>query len=116
MGLINRGIIVVKPKQPFLDWLRGLPEPALGVTLNNLRTDCNTYLLPEWDTDEDLQELLAQCCGDIFVVELEGWHTDESAFPKRRSWTVFREWFDVEAHSMVVNLVKGAILDDEDSE
>jgi hypothetical protein len=115
VGLINRGVIVVKPKKPFLDWLRGLPDPVAGVTLENLRSDCNTYLLPEWDTEEDLQELLVQCCGDIFAVELEGWCTYETKFPTRRSWSIFRDWFDIEAHSMVVNLVQGAITDDEDA-
>jgi hypothetical protein len=113
MGMINRGAIVVKPKQPFLDWLRALPEPVLDITLEELREDCSAYLLPDWDSEEKLQRMLSQCCADIFEEQLAAWFTDESQWPKKRAWAAFTEWFDVEPHSVVINLVQGALIDDE---
>lgn len=113
MGLINRGVVVVKPKQPFLDWLRALPTPATDVSLEELREDCSAYLLPDWEDEEHLQRMLVRCCKDVFVDELRAWCTDESVFPEQRSWPVFCEWFEVESHSMVFNLVQGPLVDED---
>lgn len=32
---------------------------------------------------------------------LQGWHTDGDAWPKDRSLTVFKQWFDVQDHEVV---------------
>jgi len=116
MGVINRGAIVIKPRQPFLDWLRALPDPDLTITLEQVREDSSLYLLPDWDSHEGLQRFLTQCCADIFEQELAAWSKDASTFPENRAWPVFRDWFDVEAHSMVVNLMDGPLIDDEDED
>jgi hypothetical protein len=40
---------------------------------------------------------------------------DESTWPTERTYAAFREWFDVEVHSVVIDLVAGEpLLDDED--
>lgn len=45
---VNRSVLVIKPKQPFVDWLLSLPfrfDPE-EVNLLNLREDCNALLVP----------------------------------------------------------------------
>jgi hypothetical protein len=46
MDMINRGVAIIKPKQPFLAWLGGLPQP-MDSSLNELRKDCTAILIPD---------------------------------------------------------------------
>jgi hypothetical protein len=104
MDFINRCILIVKAKEPFLQWVRMLPDPEPSITLSQLNDDSNAYLLPEYERGEDREALLAECYDDIFYSELMGWWTDESAHPALRSLKMFKEWFSVEFHSSVVDL------------
>jgi hypothetical protein len=104
MDLINRCVLIVKAKEPFLEWVRRLPDPERSMTLSQLNEDSHAYLLPEYEMDEDREALLAECYDDIFYHELMGWWTDESAYPASRSLEMFKEWFSVEFHSSVVDL------------
>ncbi len=96
----------MKPKQPFVDWLRGLPDPATDVDLEHLRSDCNAYLISEWENEQELERILKRCCTKIFEEELVAWWRLEADWPKKRTLSVFREWFDIECVSMVTNVVK----------
>jgi hypothetical protein len=42
--LINRTVAIIKPKQPFLDWLKGLPDWDVKLTLRELREEEGTAL------------------------------------------------------------------------
>ena len=114
MGPINRSVVVIKPKRPFLEWTQKLPDPLEGLTLERLYDDSHAYLFPEWDTHAQREELLGEAYDYLFEWELFGWHRDERAFPKKRTLAMFREWFEVEFHSVVVDLVDGKIKRDED--
>lgn len=37
-------------------------------------------------------------------MELWAWHTDETYWPKKRNLALFREWFDIEIHSEVIDM------------
>lgn len=50
---------------------------------------------------------------DLFEAELEGWYTDPTLWPQDRTFRLFQTWFDVECHSVVVDMVGGDIYDDE---
>jgi hypothetical protein len=65
--------------------------------------------VPCWNDDADLDRVLKRVCRRIFENELSGWTVDEAAWPKRRGFTTFQEWFEVEAHSMVFELGDGFI-------
>jgi hypothetical protein len=58
--------------------------------------------------DDDQVELLQEFYEAIFERELMGWCTDPAAHPDARTFEMFLEWFEVEFHSMVFDL-----LDDE---
>ena len=47
---LNRSALVVKPKQPFLDWLHGADSTSADLTLRELALDPAIYLIPECDT------------------------------------------------------------------
>src|SRR5262245_6119163 len=106
MPEINRALMVVKPKQPFLQWARGVDEnsAASDVSLDDLREDCNAYLIPEYEFDEDQEEILKWCFEDVFAEELYSWSTDEADWPQQRTLEMFMDWFELEFHSIVHDL------------
>ena len=53
MSEINRSLIVLKPKQPFLDWAHSLDEERNKFTLQELAHDSIAYLIPELWEDAD---------------------------------------------------------------
>jgi hypothetical protein len=54
MVTLNRSAIVVKPKQPFFDWLH-MADPTSGsLTMRELVLEPTIYLIPECDTDAEV--------------------------------------------------------------
>ena len=51
--------------------------------------------------------------GD-FVEQLAGWFTDESTWPRDRSFDVFCRWFDFQHHSVLVDLCDELLIDESD--
>jgi hypothetical protein len=101
MSQINRSALLVRPRQPLVDWSNKI-DPKFPTTLESARTDPTLYLIPTWAAD-DLEGTLEEFWEAIFEEELVGWYTDRACWPKR-SLKVFREWFDVEICSTLVDL------------
>ena len=104
MLVLNRSAIVVKPKEPFLDWLHAADPSSRDLTLLELVREPTIYLIPECDTDDDVADVLHELCGEIFEEQLAGWYADTSTWPRNRSFDVFCHWFDYQHHSMLVDL------------
>jgi hypothetical protein len=103
--------MIVRPAQPYLDWASSLEG------FSDLRVpsgDEPVYLLPEFDTFEEAEDMLRRIWPLIFESELSAWCTDESLWPQDRSWETFRAWFTVELHSVVEDLPGGPIFEDEE--
>lgn len=107
--MINRAVVIVRPKQPFIDWALGLDDSGVAPSVDGEKT---IYLVPEYGDDIEGIEVLSQGYDIIFEQELDGWHTDESAWPKNRSFSMFREWFEIEMHSLVLDLCDNEITED----
>lgn len=113
MYTINRLVAVIKPRQPFLDWLESQVDWDLDMTLEGLRSDCNALLIPEYDSTEQAMRYIERNHKAIFELELSGWYTDETMWPEKRTLSVFRKWFDVEIHSMVIDMLDKHIMKEE---
>jgi hypothetical protein len=59
------------------------------------------------------EAVVAQHAQEIFEFVLWEWYTEPSAWPPVRDLEVFREWFDVETHCIVVDLGNDLIERDE---
>jgi len=116
MSEINRSLILLKPKQPFLDWSQSLDKEGNKFTLQELTHDSIAYLIPEVWEDADQEEFLKSNCEILFEEQLAGWWTDEAAWPKQRNLKMFLEWFEVEFHSLVFDLCDEPIRVFEDDE
>lgn len=111
MKTINRALIVIKPKQPFLDWILARTDTEESeVTLEDLRSeDCTAILVPEFDDYDEVWEVIEDLAPGLFEIELSGWRRTPELWPTKRDFKTFKEWFDVEIHSMVGDSVKGQI-------
>jgi len=109
--MLNRGVVVVRPKQPYLDWAARLddsgivPEPSAEPTI---------YLIPSFDDEEEAWEILEKMHPTIFENELYEWDTDEGAWPQGRDFAMFKAWFEIELHSVVEDLCDYVIIDEDD--
>ena len=110
--MINRCAVTVRAKQPFMDWLTALPDPVKP-TLELVNQDPSVYLLPEVDDLSEQEDLLAEFYDLIFEEELVGWWRVEDDWPQVRTLGLFMEWFDIEFHSMILDLVEEEPLVDE---
>ena len=72
MEAINRSAIVVKPAQPFLDWLHRVDPTSAQLTLDDLSLEPTIYLLPECEGKEEAIECLREVCTEIFEEQLDG--------------------------------------------
>jgi hypothetical protein len=110
--MLNRCVVTVTAKEPFLDWLKGLPDPCdFGLDLVN--GDNTIYLLPVYEDDQQRDRILRRYFLLIFEDQLAGWWTRECDWPSQRDLRTFKRWFDVEFHSVVHDLVAGSLLEDE---
>ena len=99
MYLINRAVAVVKLRQPFLDWANSMPGPKH--TLKAINTESHVFLLPEHDTQQELELIIQDLYRQIFEIEVGSFCRDRSLWPKTRDYKTFRQWFDIQVHSMV---------------
>ena len=102
---INRDAIVVKPKQPLFDWINSIyPDSPVKAA-----DEGTVYLVKEKDSNEAIEKWLKKNFDNIFQNELNNWHTDEKDKKKKRTYKLFTDWFDIEIHSMILDLEESAI-------
>jgi hypothetical protein len=113
METINRSAIVVKPAQPFLDWLHRVDATSADLTLEDRRLEPTIYLLSEYENEDEALEYLREVCNEIFEEQLNGWYRVPSAWPRQRDPAAFRQWFEWSLHSMIIDLCRDPIEHEE---
>ena len=109
MQSINRTAVIIKPKQPFVDWINSMPEDSSNYTFEQVNRENLTFLIPEYDSPADSKKYIKKNYEMIFNFELWGWITTEELWPKNRNWKMFNNWFDIEINSEVFDLVEGEV-------
>lgn len=112
--MLNRDLVVVRLKQPFVDWVNEADpySDSSCMTVDEVNEDVSTFLIHDY-ASEDFERWLKKCYLLLFEAILEEWYVDESLWPQDRSLALFKRWCDVEIHSMVFDLVDGPLVDDE---
>jgi hypothetical protein len=106
ISVINRGVILILPKQPFYDWANNLTP---GDTVNAEDFDeYSSYLITDDFTSSD--KVMEKYYKEIFEEQLSGMWTDKRDWPQRRSFKQFKEWFTYYVSSMAIDLEKGKII------
>ena len=80
-----------------------------------MNDDRTVYLISDEDGDstDAVERWIKRNYKVLFEVELEGWYTDEALWPKKRTLKLFRDWFDVECHTVLLDTVGDLINDDD---
>lgn len=103
MYFVDRTAVVLKPTQAFLDWLKSSDDDLPEMTLEQLRTNCSVYLVPEFETPEEVVAYLDERYLNFFEAELAAWYTEKSHWPQDMSLQTFWSFFDMEIHDMVMD-------------
>jgi hypothetical protein len=112
MRILNRAVLLVRYREPYLRWAASLDEKAPDHA-GTLKDHVSVYLVPEDPLEEHETHPLTDCFVEIFEHELEDWCTDEALWPARRDFATFQAWFEVTGQSIVLDLGRGAIRGEE---
>ena len=110
--MLNRCVVTVSAREPFLRWLQSVSKTA-DTTLDEINSEATAYLLPDYENDDEQQLLLAQFHGLIFEDQLAGWWTEEVDWPQERDLVMFTRWFSVDFHSIAIDLVDDVLREEE---
>jgi hypothetical protein len=103
----NRGAIIVKRKQAFVDWINAKSEDGdAQLSLAAINIEPEIYLIPPFVGPEELKEILPQALEHIWQAELSGWVGEESVWPKDRSEKAFYKWFSIESSGGIYDLLE----------
>ena len=107
---LNRGLVILRPKEPFIQWASqadfGGSAPA------NEFARPSTYLIPEYESEEESWNWIQANSSLLFEVALSEWDSDETAWPAVRDWATLGEWFQVEFVELVWDLVDEPLTSD----
>ena len=110
--MLNRAALLVRCRQPFVDWINGV-DPATDriVTLREANDEGTVYLLEVEDHDE-LEAWLEINHEMLFENELHAWYIDPMLWPTDRSLRQLRRWCDLELHTVVLDIGTTPITQD----
>jgi hypothetical protein len=108
---LNRGILVVRPRQPFVDWVCSFEE-AGPVDREDAWDSVNSFLVPEFEDPEETLQWIQANVETVFEIMLNDWVTTPEHWPEDRGWDAFEEWFDFEYVDIAWDLVDEPLSSD----
>jgi len=109
---LNRGLVILRPREPFVTWVREEDPAEDPLDDDTVRAFTAAYLIPQFESDEDSREWIRHNATSLFEFTLNEWYTDESMWPKARNWITFQEWFRIEFIDLVWDLVDEPLTSD----
>jgi hypothetical protein len=103
---INRSALVLKPKKPFIDWIKNLDDQF---EINEIIEDPDIYLLPDFEEVQQMVNWLKKNYDMIFIDQMNNWYTDETLWVTNRTFKLFKEWFDFSLHTMILDTAEQSI-------
>ena len=107
--LETRSAFVLIALQPMLDWVNAQGAPNNQLTLDDLLDRCEVYLVPNFETDQEMNRELDAQWKTLFELELSSWTEDEGKWPKDRTMDLFFKWFRYMPFNGVHDLVGGEV-------
>ncbi|MDB4285621.1 hypothetical protein N9903_01810 [bacterium] len=97
-------MVVLRPKEPFIEWVRNHDEESEKVTADEIVKETVAYMLHDKSMEGEKEKIIKDNYRTLFESELNHWFTDEESWPKKRDRKKFNEWFHVEFHGIVYDL------------
>ena len=118
---LNRTVVMLVPKRPFLDWVNDAAPDDAALSLADLCEDNEVFLIPQLNDEQESIQWVEKRWSILFEHMLAEWMLDETGWPQDRTLNMFREWFDIEIHTMAWDLAGEPLLvedwhDDDDDE
>ena len=114
--MLNRGAVLLKYRAPMVRSINEADpvDKDPGITAESLTQERTVYLISDGDIDGEqaVEKWIKGNFKTLFESELEDWYNDPVLWPNKRTLSVFREWFEVEYHSFIIDTVGGPIFDD----
>lgn len=115
--MINRGAILLKYKAPAIQWINEADpyDDDPEITEDDVNEERTVYLISDeaGDTKDSVDRWIKENYKELFERELAGWYTDPDLWPEKRTLRLFREWFDVECHTVVIDTAGDTIIEDD---
>lgn len=105
---VRRTALVLTPKQALYDWVNSI-EPIDPKELGQIIGEPDVYLLPDFETTEQMERWLRKHFDWFFCEQLNNWCIDEDLWVQNRTFKMFKVWFDYSLHTMVWDSQKGPI-------
>ncbi|MBE7413296.1 MAG: hypothetical protein HS129_14755 [Leptospiraceae bacterium] len=107
MSIINRDVFLLSPKKPLFDWSNKIfPDDPIKFDRKPFDHDeAHAYLIPELDSPKDFKKWIQKNYRQFFEEQLFGWCTDETLWPRKLTFKMFQDWFDISYQSMVFDTI-----------
>ena len=106
LDIINKAAITVIPKEPFTKWVQSTDAKATEISDESILSYSRVYHVDDSLDGDDPEKLSKRNFKVISEEELAGWYTDEEAWPKKMDLRLFKQWFHVKVHEVVVDIGK----------
>jgi hypothetical protein len=117
MQIINRDLLVITPKQACVDWANALGEEfELQMEDMSGHDAASTFLIPEFEDEEEALEWMEEGAEGWFSLLLMEWTDDRTKWPEDLGWENLNNFFHVNYQSMVMDLVNEPIEKDSDED
>ena len=108
MKTINRTILTIIPKKPYIEWANSFEDDGPELDLETKHS--LAVLIPDKYDEFNYERFLKENYAIIFEEELTAWMADPDLWPKNRTYKKFTEWFDVWVSDAVLDFGQGAIV------
>lgn len=100
-GFIDRSAFTVSPKQAFYDWVKKAESDSL---FPPEIPESRIYLIEEMNTIEEIKFWVSDNYERIFELELDLWFANKKKWPKKRTYELFSNWFDISYQTTIYDL------------
>ena len=115
--MINRAAIILKYNQVSIDWINEVDPYGedTGISIDDVNNDRTVYLISDEDADDQdcLDRWIQANYIALFELELQSWYTDSDLWPSDRDLSIFKKWFRIELHTVIVDTVRHEIIDED---
>ena len=113
MQIINRDLLVITPKQACVDWANSLGE-EFDLQMEDMsgHDAASTFLIPEFEDEEDALEWMEEGADGWFALLLMEWTDEREKWPSDLSWENLNNFFHVNYQSMIMDVVDEPIEKD----
>ncbi len=107
-ALLNRSALIVRVKQPFIDWANAIDD---GPKAKLETYEPTLMLIEDMEDAAEWQRIEKRLWKHIFEHQLANWYRAPNDWPHPRTLSMFRKWFDVELHLGVYDTCDDPILE-----